>query len=123
LTSSYLALVLNENTSAKEKTMDAKSYCNSVGIELTGWKAKLYDVIRKTDSLSTEDQKKVGSTIAELHELVDDLNERIELLSRECPAEWSGHKAEIESKMAQMKDRWKTVWGVMGEKEYGIGGA
>ena len=25
--------------------MDVKSYCDSVGIELTGWKAKLYDVI------------------------------------------------------------------------------
>jgi hypothetical protein len=114
---------LNENTSIKEKAMDAKSYCNSVGIELTGWKAKLYDVIRKTDSLSTEDQKKVSSTVAELHELVDDLNERIELLSRECPEEWSGHKEEIEGKISQMKDRWKNVWGVMGEGEYGIGGA
>ena len=28
--------------------MDAKAYCDSVGIELTSWKAKLYDVIRKT---------------------------------------------------------------------------
>ena len=37
--------------------MDAKSYCDSVRIELTQWKVKLYDVIRKTESLSG-DQKK-----------------------------------------------------------------
>ena len=24
--------------------MDLKSYCDSVGIELTGWKARLYDL-------------------------------------------------------------------------------
>ena len=103
--------------------MDAKSYCDSVGIELTGWKAKLYDVIRKTDSLAAEEKQRVHSTLTELHDLVDDLNDRIELLSRECPAEWSGHKEEIEGKISQMNDRWKNVWGVMGEKEYGIGGA
>jgi hypothetical protein len=27
---------------SKENTMDAKTYCGSVGIELAGWKAKLY---------------------------------------------------------------------------------
>jgi hypothetical protein len=61
--------------------------------------------------------------LAELHEIVDDLSRRIELLTRECPAEWSGHKEEIEGKISQMKDKWKSVWGAMGEKEYGIGGA
>jgi len=103
--------------------MDAKAYCDSVGIELSGWKAKLYDVIRKTDSLAAEDKEKVGSTLAELHGIVDDLNQRIEWLSRECPADWSGAKDEIEDKLCQMQYRWKTVWGVMGEEEYGIGGA
>ena len=103
--------------------MDAKSYCDSVGIELTVWKAKLYDVIRKTESLAAEDKEKVGSTLAELHEIVDDLNGHIELLARECPAEWSGHKEEIEGQISQMKDKWKSVWGAMGDKEYGIGGA
>ncbi len=103
--------------------MDARSYCDSVGIELTGWKAKLYDVIRKTESLAAEDRQKVGSTLAELHEIVDDLNQRIERLSRECPADWREPRKEIEGKISQMQDKWKSVWGAMGEKEYGIGGA
>jgi hypothetical protein len=70
--------------------MDAKSYCDSVRIELTQWKAKLYDVIRKTESLSADHKNKVGPTVDELNVIVDDLNERIELLARECPVEWSG---------------------------------
>ena len=103
--------------------MDAKSYCDSVGIELTGWKAKLYDVIRRTESLPADVRKEVNPTVEELNAIVDDLNERIELLARECPAEWSGQKEEIEGKISRLKDRWKNVWGVMGEQEYGIGGA
>ena len=103
--------------------MDAKSYCDSVGIELAGWKAKLYDVIRKTDSLASEDKENVASTLAELHEIVDDLNQRIEWLSSECPTDWSGPKEKIEDQICQLKDRWKSVWGIMGEEEYGIGGA
>ena len=101
--------------------MDPKSYCDSVGIELTGWKVKLYDVIRKTESSSPEDRKKASPTVAELNALVDDLNARIELLARECPADWSSHKNEIEGKMSRLNDRWKEVWGVMGEPEYGVG--
>ena len=103
--------------------MDPKSYCESVGIELTSWKVKLYDVIRKTESLSSDDRKKVNPTVTELNALVDDLNARIELLARECPADWSGHKDEIESKISRLSERWKDVWGVMGETEYGVGGA
>jgi hypothetical protein len=103
--------------------MDAKSYCDSVGIELTGWKAKLYDVIRKTQSLPADVKKQVDPTVAELNAIVDDLNKRIELMTRECPAEWSGQKNEIEGKISRLNDRWKDVWGVLGEKEYGIGGA
>ena len=47
--------------------MDAKSYCDSVKIELTQWKAKLYDVIRKTESLSADHKDKVGPTVDELN--------------------------------------------------------
>ncbi len=107
----------------KELTMDAKSYCDSVRIELTQWKAKLYDVIRKTESLSADHKQKVGPTVNELNAIVDDLNGRIELLSRECPVEWSDQKDEIDGKISQINDKWKDVWGVMGEPEYGVGGA
>jgi hypothetical protein len=103
--------------------MDAKSYCDSVRIELTQWKAKLYDVIRKTESLSADQKTKVAPSLGELNGIVDDLNERIDLLSRECPAEWGGQKEEIDDKISRINDKWKDVWGVMGEPEYGVGGA
>jgi len=83
----------------------------------------IYDVIRKTDSVAAEDKEKVGSALAELHEIIDDLNQRIEWLFREIPADWTGSKEGIEEKICQLQDRWKSARGIMGEKEYGIGGA
>ena len=68
------------------------------------------------ESLSADDKKKVVPAVDELNGIIDDLNERIELLDREDPAEWRGHKNEIEDKIAQMKDRWKNVWGRMRER-------
>lgn len=103
--------------------MDAKSYCDSMEIELTGWKAKIYDTIRKTDKLSAGDKDKVEPMIQDLYAIMDELDERLELLEKECPADWTSQRKEIEEKMSKMDTAWKNVWGVMGETEYGIGGA
>ena len=103
--------------------MDAKSYCDSMEIELSGWKAKIYDAIRKTDKLSVGDKQKVAPLIQNLHTIMDDLDKRLQLLENECPADWTSHRKEIEAKVSKIKDTWKDVWGVMGEGEYGIGGA
>jgi hypothetical protein len=40
--------------------MDVKSYCDTVGVELTGWKAKLYDVIRRTEKMAGNDKENVA---------------------------------------------------------------
>ena len=103
--------------------MDARSYCDNVNSELTGWKAKLYDVIRKTEKLPGDHKDKVAPILGELNTLIDDLNERISLLSRECPTEWASDKAHIDERMSKMQHKWKEVWGVLGEEEYGLGGA
>jgi hypothetical protein len=103
--------------------MDVKSYCDAVGIELAGMKAKLYDVIRRTEKMTGNDKENVAPMVAELKDMVDDLDERIASLARECPTEWGGEKSSIDGKMSQVTQKWKKVWGVLGEKEYGIGGA
>jgi hypothetical protein len=103
--------------------MDVKSYCDTVGAELTGMKAKLYDVIRRSEKIAGNDKENVEPMVAELKDMVDDLDERIASLARECPTEWGDEKSDIDGKMSQVTQKWKEVWGVMGEKEYGIGGA
>ena len=100
-----------------------KDYCESVGSELTGWKAKLDDVIRRTENLTGNDKQYVEPMVAELKDMVDDLDERIVTLASECPSEWASEKSDIDGKMFQVTHKWKEVWGAMGEEEYGLGGA
>ena len=103
--------------------MNAKSYCETVTHELTAWKAKIYDVIRKSERLPAQGKEKAAPLIKELNDVVDDLSAKLELLSRECPADFRPQREEIKAKTAQVEGTWKKVWGVLGEKEYGIGGA
>ena len=103
--------------------MDLKAYCESVGSELTGWKSKLNAVIHRSENLSESKKENVEPIVAELKDMIDDLDERIVSLARECPSEWSADKSEIDGKISKMNDKWKKVWGAIGEAEYGLGGA
>ena len=105
--------------------MDVKDYCESVGKEMAAWKAKMTDVSQKATALKDLDREKAEPIVKELNAILDDIDQRIASLARECPAEWSDDKSDIDGKMASAKDKWKEVWGVLGEEEseYGIGGA
>ena len=93
--------------------MDAKSFCDSAGKDLTAWKAKLYDVIRKTENLAKADKDKVVPLVKNLNELVDDIDKRIQLLAEECPLDWDIQKAEIQSRLSQVNTKWKDLDGAM----------
>lgn len=103
--------------------MDAKGYCESVGSELTGLKAKLYDAVRKADQVAGAQREKVQPLIDQLHGVMDDLDSRLARLARECPAEFSSDQKAIEGCMSRAREGWKEVYGVLGEEEYGLGGA
>ncbi|MFO7710052.1 MAG: hypothetical protein R6V84_17935 [Desulfobacterales bacterium] len=103
--------------------MDAKSYCSTVTHELTAWKAKIYDVIARSEKLPAKQQKKVAPVIGDLNAVIDDLEVRLDRLSRECPGQFGAERDAIKAKMGEMQGAWKRVWGAMGEEEYGIGGA
>jgi hypothetical protein len=46
--------------------MDVKDYCSNVDTELTVWKAKIFDTIRKADQLGSADLEKVLPNIQDL---------------------------------------------------------
>ena len=76
--------------------MDPKYYCESMYSELTGMKARLYDVLRVIDQMPREAQARIRPQTSELHIMVGDLSRRIDVLMTECPADWSKAKMEIE---------------------------
>lgn len=105
--------------------MDVKDYCETVGRELADWKAKMNDVSKKADALRGVDREKAEPVVKDLNAIMDDIDQRIAVLTRECPSEWSDDKSNIDRKVSRAKDKWKEVWGILGEdeSEYGIGGA
>ena len=93
--------------------MDVKDFCDSTGSDLIGWKAKLYDVIRKTENLDKENKGQIAPMVKELNELMDDLDNRIKILADECPLEWEDQKVEIQEKLSLVDSKYSYLDGAM----------
>ena len=93
--------------------MDVKSFCDSVGNDLIERKAKLYDAIRKTETLGNMDKSNVAPLLQELNGLVDDVDKYIKLLADECPLEWESQKSEIQEKLSQVDTKFNVLDGAV----------
>jgi predicted nuclease with TOPRIM domain len=85
--------------------MEVKDYCNNLQMELNNWKARLYDVMRKVDSLSTGEKQHLHDNIEDVHILMTELNDRIHMLRTECPTEWSPQREDLNIKIDDLKSR------------------
>ena len=99
--------------------MDVKDYCSNLTIELLGWKAKVYDVVRKLDKMSTGDKEKVTPEVNELHIILDELGDRIEKLKKECPTSWAPERTEIENKVGYLRTKLDKVWDTISPSDIG----
>lgn len=93
--------------------MELKDYCSNLAAELTGWKAKAYDIVKRLDKVSSGDKEKVIDQVRDLHMLIEELEDRIERLRKECPIEWSPDQIEIENKLSSVKTKWAQLWSDM----------
>ncbi|MCU0572850.1 MAG: hypothetical protein MUC41_07635 [Syntrophobacteraceae bacterium] len=88
---------------------DVQSYCDGVVAELSVWKAKMYDLVRKMDRLSSGDKSKFVDQVNDLHMYIDELENRMNTLRTECPADWKADKIEMENKFEHLKGRYNDV--------------
>jgi hypothetical protein len=89
--------------------MEIKDYCKNVDIELTSWKAKLYDVIRRLDAMPSGHKEKVLPELEGLQIIVTELDERIDQLRTSCPTEWAPEKSEIKGKIADLEEQYNEI--------------
>ena len=89
--------------------MDVSAYCDTLEVQLTGWKAKLYDVIRVVDKLSDENKETVYPSIRGLHSIVDQIDSEVEQLRVASPADWSPNRQNIDGKMAELQQTLKDL--------------
>ena len=82
---------------------EVQNYCDNVVAELSVWKAKVYDVVRRIDKVSSGDKAKLGDQVNDLHMLIGEIENRIDRLRRECPTDWEPDQIEMEAKFTQLK--------------------
>jgi len=99
--------------------MEIYDYCKSVNMELTVWKARLYDVISKIEHLPTGDKQRMYEEVNGLHIIMAELEERIENLRTECPTEWKPTQQEISNKLSGLSSRYNDTAGVLFDYDFG----
>ncbi len=87
--------------------MDVKDYCRSIEIDLYGWKAKMYDMVRKVDKLKSADKEKLRSRIEDLHSHIADMEHLIEQLQTECPAEFGPQKKQVAERTEDLRKKYE----------------
>jgi predicted nucleic acid-binding Zn-ribbon protein len=95
--------------------MDVKDFCQAMESEITSWKAKLYDVMRKIERLGTAEREKMLGNIQDLNIFLDDMNARVDQLRNECPADWSPIKKEVEQSVVDMRGKYDETLEAIGK--------
>lgn len=95
--------------------MNVQDYCNGLEIELTAWKAKIYDAIRKLDKISTNDKDKVFPYIQGINIIITEMEDRIATLKTECPSDWSPLKKEIDDATIDMRSKYEETLELIGK--------
>jgi hypothetical protein len=67
--------------------MKARNCCKTMEMELTGWKAIVYDITRKIESLPGGEKTKILPNIEDLHMLIAEMDDRIEQIRDNCTPE------------------------------------
>lgn len=87
--------------------MEIKDYCKNLEMELTSWKARLYDVVRTIDRKSTGEKQKLLEDIEGFHILITELDDRIDQLRSECPTDWQEQRQELQARIDELKSKWE----------------
>lgn len=95
--------------------MEVKDFCKGMENEMTAWKAKLYDTMRKVDRLGTAEKEKMLANVEDLHMLLQEMSDRVEQLRTECPSDWSPMKKDIEQGTVDMRSKYEETMKEIGE--------
>ena len=87
--------------------MDVKDYCRSIELELSKWKAKMYDMVRNVDKLRGVDKERISSEVEDLHKYVSEVEKIVIQLQTECPSDFSAQRKKIEEAHREMSRKYR----------------
>ena len=67
--------------------MKARNCCKTMQAEMTAWKANVYDIVRKMEELPGGERERILPNIEDLHMLIAEMDDRIELIRDKCTPE------------------------------------
>jgi hypothetical protein len=67
--------------------MKAKNCCKTMEMELTGWKAIVYDIARKMEAVPGGEKRQMLPHLEDLHMLIAEMDERIDHIRENCTPE------------------------------------
>jgi len=83
--------------------MDVRRYCDTVYRELSDIKKKAFNIVCTLETTTAEEEARKVEYF-DLFDLLDDIEEKLESLTKECPLQWKGTREEIESGKRKLGD-------------------
>jgi hypothetical protein len=86
--------------------MGIEAFCTYMKDEMTAWKAKTYDLIRKVEKMPPDSDGNRAVAIDEMGAIFDKIEQTIGKLEKECPVHWESEKAELDQMICDIRERW-----------------
>ncbi len=67
--------------------MKAIHCCKTMEMELTAWKAMIYDIVHKMETLSEGEKKNILPDMQDIHTLIEEMDKRIDDIRENCTPE------------------------------------
>jgi hypothetical protein len=101
--------------------MNPKDCCKGIEMELTAWKAKIYDVVQNMEQLPGGEKQKILANVEDLHMLIAEIDERIDQVRDDCPSvtEFKPIKEDLDSKLADVRVNYEDAMAVLGAGNFG----
>ena len=111
----FSLVVDSKNPNNEEDYMEVKDFCSAMESEMTAWKAKMYDAMRKIDKLGSAEKEKILMNVQDLNMIMDDMAQRVEQLRTECPTDWSPIKKDVEQGSVDMRGKYDETMEAIGK--------
>ncbi|MEJ2587802.1 MAG: hypothetical protein P8165_09545 [Deltaproteobacteria bacterium] len=86
--------------------MDVITYCSNMREEIKEWKSRIDAHMKQADRRSA-DIDKVPEAIHKINKLVTELEDRVNSLEKQCPADWSSEKAQLDDLFSEVQRLWQ----------------
>lgn len=86
--------------------MDVKTYCSNMRGEIENWKSQMDSHMKKADRRSA-DMSEAPKAMLKINELVTEMEETINRLEVECPADWRAEKAQVDNIQKELERLWQ----------------